>query len=497
MWTNESLKKVIKDNFQDYKFIMVSNREPFAHSYDEKKKVVANRTVGGVAITLDSIMKATKGTWIAYGGGEADKAVVNEDDQVRVPPNKPQYTLRRIWIDPEKYQRYYDGFSNQTLWPLCHVVFKRPTFNDDDWKAYKEVNKQFADAVLREIGREKAIVWVHDYQLSLVAKYIKEKRPDVIVAQFWHIPWPTHEIFRICPWKKEIITGLLSNDLLGFQRYYHVDNFLSTVAREVGGLVDREDLVIEYKNHRTRVNFFPISVDYHDILHRLRPLIRDRAVVERYVPWKYETLAIGIDRIDYTKGLIGRMAAIEKFLELNPDQRGKFVYLGIAAPSRETISEYQKLNTKLQTMIFKINERFGQKDWQPIVFVAENLKRNDILQISRIADLCLVTSLDDGMNLVAKEYVVANNGLGSLILSPFAGAAKELADALLVNPYDVRAMAKAIKEALAMPVAERKERMEKMKAIVEHNNVFRWSSKFLLSLAAVKAKNNSRHSSKA
>ena len=486
MWTNESLKKVIRENFQGYKFIIVSNREPFLHTYDPKGRVVFDRSVGGVSITLDSIMRATKGTWVAYGGSAADKDTVDKDDHVRVPPDNPQYTLRRVWMSEQERLGYYEGFSNQTLWPLCHVVFKRPTFLEKDWTAYKQVNKRFAQAVLEEAGDKKCIVWIHDYQLALVAKYIKEKRPDIIVAHFWHIPWPTHEIFRICPWKSELINGLLNNDLLGFHRYYHMDNFMNTVSREIECKVDNEDSVINFKGHKTKIGFFPISVDYHEITKHLAELKDDRTIVEKYVKFDYQILALGIDRIDYTKGIINRFLAIERFLELYPKYKRKFVYLGFGARSRSGINSYRELEDKIRSEVDRINARFSKDSWQPIVFVNEVIKREEALQISRVAHMCLVTPLDDGMNLVAKEFVAANNGEGSLVLSSFAGAAKELSDAYLINPYDIVGTAKRMNEAIEASEEVRKNSMKKMKTVVEYNNVFRWASKFLLQLAKTK-----------
>lgn len=483
MWTNRSLQTTIKENFKDYRFIIVSHREPYTHHYNDKGKVVSQQTIGGVSITLDSIMKTAKGVWVAHGIGEADRDTVNEQDQVRVPPQNPQYTLKRIWINDEEYKGYYEGFSNQTLWPLCHVVFRRPTFREEDWKAYKAVNRRFAEAVLEEMkGSDKNIVWIHDYQLALAAKYIKEKRPETIVAQFWHIPWPTYEIFRICPWKHEIIKGLLCNDLLGFHRFYHVDNFLSTVIRELECKVDREDLIVDFKGHKTRVGFFPISIDVHDIESRLKGLAGDQKVVDKYVESPYETLIIGIDRIDYTKGITNRLSGIEKFFEDYPKYRGKVVYLSIAAPSRSSIAAYRELEEKLIAQAAAINKRFGQKDWQPIYFVNQIIDRNEILQICRLANVCLVTSLDDGMNLACKEYVSANGGDGALVLSSFTGAAKELTEAFQVNPYDTGSLAKTIKLAIETPLEERQRRMKTMKEVIRKNNLFRWASKFLLAL---------------
>lgn len=488
MWTKESLKRIIKENFAGYKFILASNREPFLHIYDEgkKQKIICKRSVGGVSVALDSVMRATQGTWIAYGGSAADKEVVDKLDHIQVPTNNPKYTLRRVWMTESERRGYYEGFSNETLWPICHAVFMRPTFKESDWLAYKKINKRFANAILEEIKDKKAIVWIQDFQLSLVTEYIKDKRPDVLIGQFWHIPWPTYEIFRTCPWKKEILNGLLANDLLGFHRFYHVDNFLNNVDREMESNINKEDLMVNYKNHKTKVGFFPISVDYEKIVNYVKNTKNNKKMIEKYVKSPYKYLAIGIDRIDYTKGIVNRLLAIEKFLEMYPSYKGKFVYFGIGSPSRSGISTYRKLSKEIRRQVLRINNKFAQKNWQPIYYLEEIMDRQDLLKICQKADLCLVTSLDDGMNLVSKEYVVANKGDGALILSSFTGAAKELTDAFLINPYDIKETAESIKKAIETPRKEKIKRMTNMKKIIKNRNIFRWASKFLLELSKLK-----------
>jgi len=484
MWNKESLRKVIRDNFDGYKFVIVANRESFVHEYDKNGKIVCKKTIGGVSTTFDTIMRATKGTWVAHGGGSADKETVDKYNRVMVPPGDPKYVLRRVWMTDEEVRGYYEGFSNETLWPLCHIAFVKPKFSERDWQIYKKINKRFAQAVLEEIENEKAVVWIQDYHFALLAKYIKEKRPDVLVAQFWHIPWPTYEIFRVCPWGKEILKGILHNDLVGFHRYYQVDNFLGDIVRELESKVDREEYSVEYKEKKTKVGAFPISVDYERLVKEAENVTKRD--ITKFITYPYKILAIGVDRVDYTKGIPNRLLAIERFLEKNPNYREKFVYLGIGSPSRTNISTYRSLGEQIVEEIERINKKFSVGNWQPIIYINRPIEHDDLIYLYKNADLCLVTPLDDGMNLVCKEYVATNKGDGALVLSSFIGAAKELTEAFLVNPYDIKGMADSIKEAIETPKEERIARMTKMKELIKDRNIYRWTAKFLLELAKLK-----------
>lgn len=484
MWNEQSLEKLIKEHFRGYKLVIASHRQPYVHDYDDKGKVIMKSSVGGVSITFDSIMRATRGVWIAAGDTEADRAVADKQGRFKVPGKSPGYTLRRVWISDSEHQGYYDGFSNQALWPLCHVAFVRPKFSETDWRAYKAVNRRFADAILEEIKGQQAIIWIQDYQLALVAQYVKEKRPDVVVAQFWHIPWPTQEIFRICPWGQEIIQGLLHNDLLGFHRNYQATNFLRCVSAQVESIVNHEDMTVFYKKHLTRIGNFPISVDSADIQARAKRA-HPAKVLAGYLPAKPEILAIGVDRVDYTKGIPNRLLAVERLLETTPSLRGKFVYLAIGSPSRVNIPEYQSLNRTIDELTERINDRFGTKNWLPIHYVRQTVERNDIIALCKIADVALVTPLDDGMNLFAKEYIAANAGHGALVLSYFTGVARSLPDSFLINPYNIADISDNIKKTITMSEQEKLSRMKKMKAEVAQNNVFRWAGKFLIRLATL------------
>jgi len=483
MWDKELLKETLEEKFKDHVFVIVSNREPYIHTLDKNGKVVFKASIGGVSIIFDSILQKTKGIWVAYGGSLTDRAAADDKGHVHVPPKNPKYLLKRVWMTEKEKKGYYDGFSNETLWPLCHVAFVRPFFRLEDWKLYQRVNKKFADAVLEEIEGKKALVWIQDYQLALVSKYLREKRPDLTIAHFWHIPWPTYEIFRICPWRKEILEGLLSNDLIGFHRYHHAENFLQNVSAELEANIDNEDMVISFKKRKTKIGAFPISVDYSEITKILSGYKKDDDFIAKFVPQKYKYLALGVDRLDYTKGIPNRLLAISRFLEKYPEYQGKFTYLGIEAPSRMTIDAYKRLTKEVRTLVDEINKKFATPSWQPICLVNEVVEREKILKLGYSADLCIVTPLDDGMNLVAKEYVVANKGDGALLLSNFVGASKELSESFFINPYDVEGMADKIKEALECPTVEKKKRIMRMKEIVKDRNVFRWAGKFLIEVS--------------
>lgn len=487
MSSKQTLQKFMKNNFKDSVFVLASNREPFSHVYDKKsKKIKTIDSVGGVSVTFDSVMKSTNGIWVAYGSASADKKAVDKFDHVQVPENDPKYTLRRIWMNKEEEKGYYDGFSNEALWPLCHTVFIEPTFRSSDWNYYKKINKRFADAILEEIKGKKAVVWIQDYQLALVAKYLKKSRPDIFVGQFWHIPWPAYEIFRICPWKEELLSALLCNDLLGFHRFYHVDNFLKNVSRELEAKINYEDSTVDYKNKKTKVGFFPIGIDNENIKNYLSNNDADaKEIIKNYIKTDYSILAVGADRVDYTKGLVNRLLGIEDFLLKNPKYHGKFVYLGIGSPSRTSINAYRKLNSDINKLVSRINNKFSTKKWQPIYYYNQTVKRKDLLKIFSVADLCLVTPFDDGMNLVSKEYVMANNGNGALVLSYFAGASKELDESYFVNPYDYEEISRVIKKAISDPDKIKNQKMENMKAIIKNNNVFGWAEKFLAELAGL------------
>ena len=485
--SKERLKRTIRTKLKGYHVIVVSNREPYLH-YLKEGKIFYLKPPGGAAHTLDSILQICGGTWIAYGSGNADRKVVDKEGKIRLPPEEPAYTLKRIWLNKEQVDGYYYGFSNQALWPLCHIAYTRPIFRQSDWDYYKQVNRLFSEAILKEIGRSnKVFVWIQDYHLALLARYIKEKRKDVICAQFWHIPWPNPEAFRICPVKRQILQGLLANDMLGFHLRYYDANFINTVKSEMEVRVDKEKTSIICHGHETIIRAFPISVDFNKISRE----VDSRAIKERTARFKKEfslsdnmKIILGLDRIDYTKGIIERLRAISRFLEKYPEYKERFVFIQMGALSRVHISQYRDLNDKINDLVENINWSHSTENWSPVIFVRKTLSFPDTLAFYRLGDVCIVSSLHDGMNIVAKEYICAKNDLnGMLVLSRFTGAARELTEAILINPYDIEDFADRIKEALELPREERTQRMAKLRETIAENDVYKWADKFINELA--------------
>ena len=463
------------------KLIVVSNREPYIHErMEEGIRVV--RPASGMVTALEPIVRAAGGTWIAYGGGTADRLVVDEKNRVALPPGDPKFTLKRVWISRSEEKGYYQGMSNTALWPLCHIVYKRPYFSRSDWEAYKSVNRRFRDAVLEEAGTDPAIVFIQDYHFALLARMIKDARPDIRVIQFWHIPWPNRESFRIFPWEEELLDGLLGNDLLGFHIQYHCNNFLDTVGKAIESLVDYEHFRVLRGGHPTYVRPFPISVDYEQIGKDVHsPEVEKRRIrflKEMDVDLRGKKLFVGADRIDYTKGIPERLQAFDLMLSRYPETRGKAVLMQLAAPSRTAVAAYRKLNEEIDDIVGQINERHQTEDWVPVRFLRAHHDYYAVLAACRMADVLLITSLHDGMNLVAKEFLSARtDGDGVLLLSQYTGAAREFADALQINPFDLDQMADAMHAAFLMPEEERRPRMERMRSILEKNDVYEWGRK--------------------
>jgi trehalose-6-phosphate synthase len=480
-WTKENLKDIVKEKIGSHKFLVVSNREPYIHTYAENG-IQSMTPASGMTVALDPVMKACNGIWLAHGSGEADREVVDDRDHVQVPPENPSYTLRRIWLTKEEEEKFYYGYSNEGLWPLCHIVHVRPVFRENDWEVYKSVNLQFADAVIEEIGDDQGFVFIQDYHFALLPKLIKDRRPDIIVAQFWHIPWPNPESFRVCPQAEELLWGLLGNDILGFHVRYHCLNFLDSVDRFLEVRVDRERLSVFKEGRETLVRPFPISIDYDMVEEKARDkdLERRISILKSDFRLRNRFLGIGIDRMDYTKGIMERFEAIDRFFEKYPSYVGKFVFLQLGPLSRIHIPKYRTYNDEIYARMLDINEKWKQKDWQPILLHKKHLNLDDILLYFRAADVCIVSSIHDGMNLVAKEFVASRiDEKGALILSKFTGSSRELEQAILVNPIATEQFAEAIKQALEMPLNEQAERMGKMRAAVKDNNVYRWAGKII------------------
>ncbi len=485
MWTQEELKKVIEEQLGDYLLIAVSNREPYIH-FHKKGKIVWQRSAGGVVTALDPVMKACNGLWIAHGSGDADKKTVDKDNRIQVPPDDPKYTLHRVWLTKEEEDGYYYGFSNEALWPLAHISYTRPKFEEIDWKMYEKVNRKFADAILEKIGDRKAFVWIQDYHMALLPKFLKEaKGNNIITAHFWHIPWPNPEVFRICPKKTEILEGLLANDLLGFHLRYHCENFIATVEKEIEARVDRERFSVIRGGHETIIRPFPIGVDYEYVknLAKSEKIKEYTQNLNEEFLLNYEFIILGLDRIDYTKGIPERLRAIDRFVEKYPEYKGRFVFIQMGRLSRLHIPAYKNLNDEINALVEEINWKHQQEGWVPILFVRRHLSYAEVVAFYKLANMCIVSPLHDGMNLVAKEYIATHSdGSGGLILSQFTGAARELEDAVMINPYDTDDFADKIKEALSMDKKEAKRRMLKMREQVAKNNIYKWAGKVLSAL---------------
>jgi trehalose-6-phosphate synthase len=492
LWTAERLRVSVRNRLQEKPLFVVSNREPYMHVYNERDRSInAIVPASGVVTALEPVLLACNGTWIANGSGNADREMVDAHDRLRVPPDHPSYTLRRVWLNDEEDKGYYEGFSNEGLWPLCHIAHTRPIFRPDDWLQYQKINRRFADAVLQEMeGTESPILLAQDYHFALLPRMVKEARPDARVAIFWHIPWPNPEVFGICPWQRELVDGLLGADLIGFHIQSHCNNFLETVDRAVEALTEWDRFAVNRQGHVTRVRPYPISVAFPENLHAVNESISagaERAAICSELGSEASLLGVGVDRVDYTKGILERFHALERFFEMNPAYQQRFTFVQIGAPSRTDIERYKTFLDEVSAEAERINARFQTAKWKPIVFLKKHHSHEEIARYYHAASLCLVTSLHDGMNLVAKEFVASrDDGQGVLILSTFAGAAHELADALLVNPYDVSLLAETIHRALEMSEVEQANRMERLRRQVREHNVYRWAAHLLSDLTEIR-----------
>lgn len=489
IWTADRLAVHIRARLEDSRLFVVSNREPYIH-LRRGKSVEVSQPASGLVTALEPVLQACGGTWVAHGSGDGDIDAVDVHDRLPVPPDDPHYTLRRVWLSKEEEQGYYYGFANEGLWPLCHIAHTRPLFRADDWKHYQEVNRKFADALLEEMAETKRpVVLVQDYHFALLPRMIKEQRPEARVAIFWHIPWPNPEAFGICPWQRELVDGLLGADLIGFHIQAHCTNFLQTVDRTIESRIDWDHSTVQRLDHRTAVRPFPISVECTDLPAEVS---RESAYEERGKLFKAlgveaALMGVGVDRMDYTKGILERFLAIERFLEKYPRYQGVFTFVQIGAPSRTHIKRYHDLQAELEAEADRINWRFQADQWKPILLLNRQHSHKEVAAYYRAADLCLVTSLHDGMNLVAKEFVATRRDeRGVLILSCFTGAARELRDALQVNPYDIDQTADAIRAALEMSSEEKEIRMHRMRKTVREHNVYRWAGNLIAELCEVR-----------
>jgi trehalose 6-phosphate synthase len=476
-WNPDELTRAAREKLGKHKLCIVSNREPYLHVYD-RGQIRLITPASGMATALHPVAAACGATWIAHGAGDADRESVDEHDRIRVPPDDPRYTLRRVWLTPEEENDYYYGFANGALWPLCHTVYVKPRFSLKEWDAYRSVNEKFAAAVIHEIGPDPGLVFIQDFHFALLPRLLKEARPDLTIAQFWHVPWPHREAFRVCPWGAEILDGLLGNDLLCFHIQYHCQNFLDTVDRMIEARVDMEHQVVVRGGHATKVKPHGISIDFD----RVAALAASEKVQARLKQLQQQFkrsgqwIGLGVDRVDYTKGILERLDAVDRLLEMHPQLRGRFTFVQLGPLSRIQVPEYQRYNDDISHRLVAINAKYKRGSWRPVVLERTHFSTEELAAYYQLADACIVSSLHDGMNLVAKEFVASrNDGGGALILSRFTGSARELSDAWLVNPYATDAFAQTIKEALEAPAEENRRRMEKLREHVREHNVYQWA----------------------
>lgn len=482
------LRELLDANLAGRKLIVVGNREPYLHRFRDGE-IECVRPASGMAAALHPILVASGGTWIAQGSGDADRETVDEYDRIQVPPEEPEYSLRRVWLTRDQEAGFYEGLSNEGLWPLCHITFTRPNFRQKDWEMYKEVNAIFARAVLEEAGDGPALIFIQDYHFALLPRMLKDLAGDrLVVAHFWHIPWPNREAFRAFPWREELLDGLLGNDLLGFQIRHHCQNFLDTVDRAIEAKVDHERFEITRRGAATQIRPFPISIDFTD--HQEKSESEEVALGmskwRKDLPMEDQLLGIGLERLDYTKGIIERLKGLDQFLDDHAEWRGRFIFAQIAAPTRSTLEEYRKIDSEVESLVGRINERWATRDWSPIVLIKRHVDSADLMALHRLARFCIVSSLHDGMNLVAKEYVASRTDEeGVLILSRFTGAHREMPEALEINPFATHEVSDSIYRALEMSADEQCSRMRRLRQQVAYNNVYRWAGKLLSSLLRI------------
>ncbi|GAW65428.1 alpha,alpha-trehalose-phosphate synthase [Geoanaerobacter pelophilus] len=487
-WSPDALRNLLHKQLTGERIIVVSNREPYIHTR-KGERIEVHRPASGLVTAVEPVMRACSGTWIAHGSGTADMEASDRHDRVPVPPEHPEYTLRRIWLSKEEENGYYYGFANEGLWPLCHIAHVRPIFRSSDWEKYQAINQRFADAVVKEADSDNPVVLVQDYHFALLPGMIRAALPKATIITFWHIPWPNPESFGICPWREELLKGMLGSTILGFHTPFHRKNFLETVDRYLETRIEHESSTVTHNGKLTMVESYPISIQWPPPWQERQPTVEEcRAGLRQELGAAPDhKVGIGVDRLDYTKGILERFRAVEKLLELHPELQGNFTFVQIAAPSRSALDDYQAFDAQVHNLALRINQRYSSGSWKPIVLKAEHHEPEVVNRYYRGADVCVVTSLHDGMNLVAKEFVASRDDeQGGLVLSQFTGAAHELHEALVVNPYHIEQTAQALHRAVNMPDLEQRERMRSMRALVRDFNVYRWAGRMLLDAARVR-----------
>ena len=489
LWTPQRLKQILGSKLQGERVLIVANREPYIHQKGPGGTVVVQHPASGLVTALEPVMRACSGTWIAHGSGSADRETCDASSRVHVPPGEEAYFIRRVWLTSEEEKGYYYGFSNEGLWPLCHVAHQRPTFRNEDWQSYQSVNLKFAEVVPEEADSESPVVLVQDYHFALAPRFIRRSLPKATIISFWHIPWPDAERIGICPWRRELLAGMLGSSILGFHTRAHCNNFLEAVDRYLEARIDREEIAVVYQGHTTMVRPYPISIEWPSHWARATPPASDcrASVMAELGLAPGVLLGVGVDRLDYTKGIEERLLAVGRLLERHPEMRGRFSFVQLAAPSRTIIEAYRLLGERVEELARQLNDKYGQPGYRPVILATAHHEPATVFRYYRAADLCYVSSLHDGMNLVAKEFAAARDDeQGVLLLSQFTGASREMVGALVVNPYDLDETSDAMFTALTMDPAEQRARLRSMRLFLSEFNVYRWAGRMLVDAARLR-----------
>ena len=488
-WTPDALKHLVRGQLQSPEMIVVSNREPYMHNRAADGTVSVSYPASGMVTAIEPVMRACEGLWVAHGSGSADRETVDAKDRIKVPPDKPEYSLQRIWLNEAEEEGYYYGYSNEGLWSLCHLAHVRPIFRDRDWLQYQAVNEKFADAITKDARSANPVILIQDFHLALLPRMIRQRLPGATIVLFWHIPWPSADAFGICPQRNALLEGMIASDIVGFHTRSHCQNFLATVDRFAETNIDHEQQRIRAGGHACLVAPYPISIEWPPVWMAKIPSVpvcREN-VIKRLGIGKKAFIGVGVERWDFTKGVLERFEALEHLLEHTPELVGKLVFIQIAAPTRSKLPAYLRLQEETRAAAERLNARFSREDWKPLILLDRHHEPQEVFEYLRACDFCVVNSLHDGMNLVAKEFVAARDDeRGVLILSTFAGASRELIEALIVNPYDIPATADAILQAWKMSPSEQGERMRLMRRTVKENNVYRWAGHLLSDVARVR-----------
>ena len=475
--------------------IVLANRAPFTHERRGDDGVSLKRSASGLVTALEPLVEACSGIWVAHGAGNADTACADDRGGLDVPPANPRYHLRYVWLPEHEHRGYYYGFANEALWPLCHSVHVQPVFRSTDFRMYQLANARFAAAVCEEAEGASPLVLVQDYHFALAPRILRSRLPLSTVVAFWHIPWPCPRVFKVCPWSHEVLDGLLGSDIVGFQTREDCDNFLDTIESTLQAHIDRGQNVVTFRGHSTQVRAYPVGVEWANPFVRHTPAAeacRARVCHDLQLPAGVR-VGVGVDRLDYTKGINEKFLAIERLLEMHPEFRGRFVFVQVAEPSRECLPAYRTARAQIMETTERVNKRFGTDIYRPIVLLEAHHEPAEVYRLYRAADVCYVGSLHDGMNLVAKEFVCARGDeRGVLILSQFTGAAQQLGAALVVNPYTVDESAEVLAQALCMSDEEQSKRLRRMRRVVERFDASWWADRLLHDALAVNSKGDTR-----